>query len=781
MGQIGKADDEEEDESMKEYLLRTLNKTFIDNIPVDEVKELPPFYMYLVGSILEVGTLGLFIYLVYSGYVQGVNQQFMSLQSSSGICTPVLTPVTGSYYIDTQGLWETTAGFSYTKSLYKFEFTGFLGEYNTFYKLLNDTYNELVSYGHLHAANNDLAYNLVLWSFFTTKVPDPITGVPQSLILTGDTSVIFDRQSIYGLISNINGDCQSQSVAGFDPSDNLLTLQYSYSDFMSDPTCNTSVYPPHLGYQPTIDNDRFHLGLDVRALFLALAINLGVVQLDTLDIVYGQYGRTIESNGSTAYGNQYIDPLRPGMDPVYCIQYYPSPASNATDVCFLLMGNAVGMPIFNQNGYSTVEPSYCSCDVILDEANQNACSQFNLLPAIIFFNVPMSTSEAVLEESIFALLELRMQYATYDLSKEGYNASYAAGASTNINAERYMQTLQWRERAYAFCLTQDFGYCSLITWHVYDDLDQSISSYMYQLVNASCRDSIIMPYEDWSNLYNQPAPASLETGYYKCDPTKSSALMNSIGIASGNVGLFVPVMVVLMLPLIYTWLKFIGFVPPKEEYTEQELEVATSLLVTQVLRIRDGKTRGMQKMRFLQALTKELIQAATLAPGYPDSDDSESDEDEPQQDFSVGTGKARRRRSSTENSGGSAGSGGSPGRPELRKQISRRGSRFLGQDDNAGRPQSTRRASAKMSSQSQQQQPQQQRQRRHSDFDTTVSHARPTEAGMELGNTAIRTSTDSPIMNPIFASSGTADSDDEEGGHNVLGARGANEIDRDVL
>ncbi len=244
--------------------------------------------MYFVGALLEIFTLALFLYLAWTGYEQGVQQAFMSLQADAGNCQSVLTPMTGTFMIDKSGNWETDARFTYTEAQYKYVFTDFLGDIGEFYQLLNDSYTELEFFGHLHAANNDLAYNLVLWAFFNSKTNSP-NGVEQKLVLTGATEVIYNRQYKYGLLSNSVGDCKAESITSFDPSTYILQLQYDYDTFMADGSCNTTVDPAYLGYSPTIDNGRFHMDVDVRTLTLALAINLGVVELKNLDLVDGNY------------------------------------------------------------------------------------------------------------------------------------------------------------------------------------------------------------------------------------------------------------------------------------------------------------------------------------------------------------------------------------------------------------------------------------------------------------------------------------------------------------
>ena len=60
----------------------------------------------------------------------------------------------------------------------------------------------------------------------------------------------------------------------------------------------------------------------------------------------------------------------------------------------------------------------------------------------------------------------------------------------------------------------------------------------------------------------------------------------------------------------YLFLLSIGQVPPKEEYTNEELHDAIMVLSKQLLRMRDGKTRGMKIHGAIYHLTKELVEAS---------------------------------------------------------------------------------------------------------------------------------------------------------------------------
>jgi len=75
------------------------------------------------------------------------------------------------------------------------------------------------------------------------------------------------------------------------------------------------------------------------------------------------------------------------------------------------------------------------------------------------------------------------------------------------------------------------------------------------------------------------------------------------------------------------YLQVTGHAPPKEEYAKSELDAAVETLALVMLRIRDGKVRGITPNGILKQLTSELVHSSRAEGGFPDSDD-ESDSDE---------------------------------------------------------------------------------------------------------------------------------------------------------
>ena len=91
--------EEEQSETLYEFIKRTLDEAFLENIPMDAIKELPTFYLYLFGALAELMALAIFVYFFIQVYQQGIAQFFISIQEDSGACSSVTKSVSGSYMV----------------------------------------------------------------------------------------------------------------------------------------------------------------------------------------------------------------------------------------------------------------------------------------------------------------------------------------------------------------------------------------------------------------------------------------------------------------------------------------------------------------------------------------------------------------------------------------------------------------------------------------------------------------------------------------------------------
>jgi hypothetical protein len=298
--------------------------------------------------------------------------------------------------------------------------------------------------------------------------------------------------------------------------------------------------------------------------------------------------------------------------------------------CGVRLGTTAALPILNQWGTNGTKvgslPSYCECDPSGGPGLGWGpyCDVFDLLLTLVMFN-----DDDLLDNlgSILAVQSADLKRDNY-IALDSYNASYANAAMSYENSNPLLSQPQWLEDAFKFCRSPHTGKsCTLLTFNVFDNYTTSVSPYSFQLSRGSCFNSISLSDEGWENLASTH-PAQLSQEYYKCTQGVYSSMFNAVGIASGNVATVIPIVVVMILPMFYFFLRVIGQVPPKVEYTKDELQDSLDVLALHLLRMRDRKTRGLKLNGMLFHLTKELVEASKVEGGYPDSDDSEEDDDD---------------------------------------------------------------------------------------------------------------------------------------------------------
>lgn len=259
--------------------------------------------------------------------------------------------------------------------------------------------------------------------------------------------------------------------------------------------------------------------------------------------------------------------------------------------------------------------------------HSSACDDFNFNYGLFLFNAKLTV-----EETALAFLELTARAgSSYKLSRNAYNATWASAASTYApNVDPVIYDPEWRRSSYAFCNHTELGTCSILTFNSYGTsvADRSITAYMHLIEDGSCGRQFTIPDESFALLIANP-PTPIVENYYECTLHPFTAMFNAIGIATGNISALVPIFMFVLLPVMYVWLTLTGNVQSRHEYDKTEREAALDMFALQMLRIRDGKIRGMKKNGFLTHVAEELVDAANHADGgYPDSDDSDDEDDD---------------------------------------------------------------------------------------------------------------------------------------------------------
>ena len=339
----------------------------------------------------------------------------------------------------------------------------------------------------------------------------------------------------------------------------------------------------------------FQVKVNSPAVMTSLAVAFNILPTSLLSpMVYENGNPTINYVNvlGTFSVTRYIDSRYAGMDPVFC-----SVRNNQMNNTFCFVESSplpgYGIPITLNAGSNLKAPSPCTCPAA---SSQKYCQLLYLFAGIIV--VP----------SIDAIFELQSRYTPNEFNDAAYNAAFITTAlSLPSKAQNMILTRSYIESSFAFCqtnvLTNDN--CTAIIWKEYSDSAQTVSPYYYQLFNGSCRDSILV--ESAIDALAEIAPVSLNENYLICKNNIYNAILAAFGIAQGNVQTAAPIILGALLPVIYLYLKMIGYVPPKIEYTPEEMQVAINELALQIVRARDGKTRAMKKNGLLVQLSGELL------------------------------------------------------------------------------------------------------------------------------------------------------------------------------
>lgn len=286
---VGKLDKEDTDETMTQFISRTLDEAFIENIPLEAIRELPVFYRYVFGAIAEILMGGMFAYFMWSVYVQGTTSAFISLDMSSGDCKEIKKSITGQYIADTNGVWNGNEGFDYTRGLYVVGFTEASITQKEYVEILTSA-NEQVHALSDRAAKQDLTYNLLIymsWQFICNPVVHEycVPFVGQSFAFSASSQYVFSLSYVDSTLSNNVADCMSPSISHYDLANSENVGTYTYSDFMMDSTCNTTVTPENMGYDGVLDGAEFSMSLDSRTLIDSMSVNLDLLLFSSLSIV----------------------------------------------------------------------------------------------------------------------------------------------------------------------------------------------------------------------------------------------------------------------------------------------------------------------------------------------------------------------------------------------------------------------------------------------------------------------------------------------------------------
>lgn len=345
----------------------------IDNNDLRKWRIYFPIMILFQGSFLS-----LFIWLCYTGYVSNITSKYLSpidTDHSYQYCDPVSVTVTGTFLMDSNGLWEGSQNFSYEKALYKLKLVNIALTTSEYEEIITKFATEVKAIGE-NMIDRDISYSLIAWTTFASEYSVGSGTIRLSAI--GDASKLFNNQYYGAAVTRKNAYCLSPALAESNP------WSVSYDYYTSEINVNIPVSLSYtslgeaLAEEPcpslfTVADDflfdsKFDSSLsikfDARSIAVAISINIRISSFDTLAAV----SETVLSNNQF-YG-LYFSEEYPDMVPIFCYsiestnidqssyhdftstmpKYKPYQNSTYPVTCLVRSGNQYFYPLFVHEG-----------------------------------------------------------------------------------------------------------------------------------------------------------------------------------------------------------------------------------------------------------------------------------------------------------------------------------------------------------------------------------------------------------------------------------------------
>lgn len=280
--------------------------------------------------------------------------------------------------------------------------------------------------------NYNLAYNLIYWISYVFEYDNSVDNNDESVgfdsyqnnlggilvSLTGTAKDVFNLPNSHAQISGVHNHCNVTGYGEYDYANALYTASYQYDKYIN-AGCDELLNPQALNYNPKINDNILKIELDVNSLSTAIAVNMGVLEMETLGIITSVAPLELLYNNAIYYFVQVFDDRFASMDPILCavngtniedyLNKYKHAASfsgysnvnfnknsyknlngtlNENEICFSYSGGVVALPVLNHIGASGYSPLYCDCETGVGKTEP--CQQFNLLASLIYYNQPIT-------------------------------------------------------------------------------------------------------------------------------------------------------------------------------------------------------------------------------------------------------------------------------------------------------------------------------------------------------------------------------------------------------
>lgn len=252
--------------SFKDWIVSKLDGMFVDNIPLEAIKDLPARYMYVGGMIAHLASIACFVFFISTGYNNARNTEFISLSKSEGECTDVTRQNTGEYLATDTGYWEGNEKFDPALAIYKVNFYS-LNIDTSGYKAMISGFKDSITEIGATAKYKDASRNILNWIAYEYSSPQ------YQFQLTGNSEDVFSRYYTVGGLATVEGTCDVPHSSSLDGANHLLRMEFNIAAYITDSYCMKAGHPLRLGYNPFYDFYTFRIDMDLNSLVIAIAVS----------------------------------------------------------------------------------------------------------------------------------------------------------------------------------------------------------------------------------------------------------------------------------------------------------------------------------------------------------------------------------------------------------------------------------------------------------------------------------------------------------------------------
>eukprot|EP01031_Cornospumella_fuschlensis_P006295 gene6295-7828_t len=189
-------------------------------------QDFPPLLRQPFGLVYLLGTVAIFVSLFVTGFNQAKSKVFLApVQSAEGVCKPVPVANSGAFLGTTEGFWQGSRNFSFSKASYLVTMNDLRLTESEYIGVMNEIEGAMRIIGTL-ARTSDLSFNILLWSAFV--LADDTGSVTQRFYMTGEPMQILDREFTDVTMASPSFSCDAVSTVRFDTNNARLRVDWNY-------------------------------------------------------------------------------------------------------------------------------------------------------------------------------------------------------------------------------------------------------------------------------------------------------------------------------------------------------------------------------------------------------------------------------------------------------------------------------------------------------------------------------------------------------------------------